>query len=140
MITRRGLLQGIFAAGMAPAICKAEILMPVRKIIVPSKMTETLILWGDGVHDDSKALQAVINGSHVISPDGKPIGRTLDAGTFLIGSTLTFDRHTDMEFLNSRFIAKESFHGPVLSFPEGLDDSRMKPVLYGVWIESSRYR
>jgi hypothetical protein len=37
MITRRGLLQGILAAGMAPAIVKAEILMPVRQIIVPSR-------------------------------------------------------------------------------------------------------
>lgn len=35
MTTRRGFLHGILAAGMAPAIVKAEILMPVRKIIAP---------------------------------------------------------------------------------------------------------
>ena len=35
MITRRGLLQGIFAAGIAPAIVRAEILMPVRKMTRP---------------------------------------------------------------------------------------------------------
>jgi hypothetical protein len=34
-MNRRGFLHGILAAGMAPAIVKAEILMPVRKIIVP---------------------------------------------------------------------------------------------------------
>lgn len=41
-ITRRGLLQGIFAATLAPAIVKAEILMPVRKIIVPQANVLTL--------------------------------------------------------------------------------------------------
>ena len=35
MTPRRSFLRSILAAGMAPAICKAEILMPVRKIIVP---------------------------------------------------------------------------------------------------------
>lgn len=34
-MNRRGLLRGILAAGMAPAIAKAGILMPVRDIIVP---------------------------------------------------------------------------------------------------------
>lgn len=38
-MNRRGFLQGILAAGMAPAIVKAEILMPVRKIIVPPTLT-----------------------------------------------------------------------------------------------------
>lgn len=33
--TRRGFLGAILAAGMAPAIVKAEILMPCRRIIVP---------------------------------------------------------------------------------------------------------
>jgi hypothetical protein len=37
MITRRGLLRGILAAGIAPAFIKAEILMPVRQIIVPAQ-------------------------------------------------------------------------------------------------------
>lgn len=35
MTTRRTFLGSILAASMAPAIVKAEILMPVRKIIVP---------------------------------------------------------------------------------------------------------
>ena len=34
-ISRRGFLAGIIAAGLAPAVVKAEILMPVRQIIVP---------------------------------------------------------------------------------------------------------
>lgn len=39
-MNRRGLLQGILAAGLAPAIGHAGILMPVRKIIEPGH-------WGD---------------------------------------------------------------------------------------------
>lgn len=35
MITRRGLLQGILAAGMAPAIGRAGIIMPPRHVIAP---------------------------------------------------------------------------------------------------------
>jgi len=36
MITRRDLLRGILAAGIAPAYIKAEILMPPRNIILPT--------------------------------------------------------------------------------------------------------
>lgn len=35
-MNRRGFLGGILAACAAPAIVKAELLMPVRKIIVPA--------------------------------------------------------------------------------------------------------
>lgn len=35
MVTRRGFLKAILAAGAAPAIVRAEWLMPVREIVVP---------------------------------------------------------------------------------------------------------
>jgi hypothetical protein len=35
MLSRRGFLTGIVAALAAPAIVKAEILMPIKKIILP---------------------------------------------------------------------------------------------------------
>lgn len=37
-MNRRGFLGSILAAGMAPVIVKAEILMPVRQIWVPSSV------------------------------------------------------------------------------------------------------
>lgn len=37
MITRRAFLQSILAAGIAPAVCKAGILMPVRSIVAPAQ-------------------------------------------------------------------------------------------------------
>lgn len=38
-MNRRGFLGGILAACAAPAIVKAELLMPVRKIVVPANET-----------------------------------------------------------------------------------------------------
>jgi hypothetical protein len=36
-MNRRGFLEGILAFGIAPAIVKAEILMPIRQLIVPNQ-------------------------------------------------------------------------------------------------------
>lgn len=59
MSTRRGFLGALLAAAAAPAIVRADSLM---KIVAPR---QGLILWGDGIHDDAAALQALI--------DGKPV-------------------------------------------------------------------
>lgn len=45
-MNRRGFLSSILALGCAPAIVKAEILMPVRKIIVPEAfMFDNVARW-----------------------------------------------------------------------------------------------
>jgi hypothetical protein len=80
--TRRGFLGAVLALAAAPAIVKASSLMP---IYVPK-----LVLWGDGVTDDSAALQAFIGGSPIIYNGS--ILRALDghirlpAGEFLLAS------------------------------------------------------
>lgn len=53
MITRRGLLQGILAAGIAPAVGHAGIIMPPRHVIVPSWWEKDLLIeWiNDGWAD-----------------------------------------------------------------------------------------
>lgn len=53
MITRRGLLSGILAAGVSPWIVKAGVLMPVKRIIVPE--------WGDGFASLLRKPQIEIN-------------------------------------------------------------------------------
>ncbi len=58
-MNRRQLLQGILGAALAPAFVKATNLMPVRS------MPSGLVVWGDGVIDDTAALQAYINGERV---------------------------------------------------------------------------
>jgi hypothetical protein len=64
-LSRRGFLGAMLAAAAAPAFVKASSLMP---IYVPKQ--EVLTLWGDGVHDDSAALQALIDGKEVVRHDG----------------------------------------------------------------------
>lgn len=54
-LSRRSFLRGALAA---PAVVAAASLMPVRaieRLLIPR-------LWGDGVHDDTAALQAVLDG------------------------------------------------------------------------------
>src|SRR5258706_15144126 len=82
MIHRRGLLLGALAAFAAPAIVRADSLM---KLYVPRR----LILWGDGVADDTEALQALINGEEVLTSFGGIAShRTIPFGAYLTGSPL----------------------------------------------------
>lgn len=53
MLNRRGFLAGILSVAVAPAIVKAEILMPVRKIILPDWRWGGYEIGGytaDGIH------------------------------------------------------------------------------------------
>lgn len=57
-ITRRGFLGAILASGTAPAVVKAQILMPVKKIILPNQ--EDTVIPGAWV---------IANGRAVYRPD-----------------------------------------------------------------------
>jgi hypothetical protein len=77
----------MLALAAAPAIVRADSLMRVTPI-------DRLILWGDGVHDDAAALQALIDGRAVVRRDGAEFRRKTDgtiflrAGTYAVGSTI----------------------------------------------------
>lgn len=81
---RRGFLLASLAAFAAPAIVHADSLM---RLAVPR-----LVLWGDGVHDDTQALQNLLAGLDVRRPDGASLLRSyadnrtiyLPAGTYKI--------------------------------------------------------
>lgn len=85
-LSRRGFLGAMLAAAAAPAIVKSDSLM---RIVVPRSML--LTLWGDGVHDDAQAIQALVNGQSVMfggrefgpSPDGSIY---FPSGTFAMGA------------------------------------------------------
>lgn len=46
-----------------------------------SDVSHRLTLYGDGVHDDTEAVQAFIDGKDVFYPDGEKVGNDL-SGTF----------------------------------------------------------
>jgi hypothetical protein len=71
---RRNFIGSVIATLAAPAIVRADSLMR----IVPMK---SLILWGDGIHDDADALNAVLRGQDVYS---KTDCLKLDRGAFKI--------------------------------------------------------
>lgn len=48
-------------------------------MVTPSSMSETPIIWGDGVHDDTGAIQQAILGRTIYFPDGRVAIRMLSA-------------------------------------------------------------
>lgn len=80
-MNRRGFLKAIFAGAAAIAV-------PVSAInLVAPKLFR---LRGDGLHDDTAALQALIDGKPVIAPNGTEIRREgnviyIPAGTYHLG-------------------------------------------------------
>lgn len=85
-MNRRGFLGAILAAAAAPMVVRAGVLMPVKTLDVP------LVLWGDGIHDDSAALQALLDGKKVRDVSGavRLVGDGLYVGgaRFFLGSTV----------------------------------------------------
>ena len=113
MTTRRGFLGAMLVACAAPAFVKASSLMPiyVPKIIIPSYAT----LWGDGVHDDQPALQALLAGGVVVDRRGqliRPRNGTiyLPSGTYAVGASTRIDKQSvPMVMTDSRFEALPGF-------------------------------
>ncbi len=100
--TRRGFLGALLAASAAPAIVKAESLM---KIWVPPRLT----LWGDGLHDDTAALQALLDGNPVramfngvaeVTPGGVVV---LSRGVFKTSAPLVVRGDTKARISDSHF-------------------------------------
>lgn len=99
MISRRG-----FFFGSAGIILTPGLLMPVRPIVQSAAFTEADLmammneawrdahLWGDGVHDDTKAVQALFRGDKIwhngILIGGNQNVIRLPAGRFSLSSVI----------------------------------------------------
>lgn len=53
-----------------------------------------LTLYADGLHDDTEALQAWLDGGVVFKPDGNVVPRAISQGKFSITSPLRFGKST----------------------------------------------
>jgi hypothetical protein len=99
MTTRRGFLGAMLAAAVAPAFVHGGILMPVRQAIaMPS-----YVLWGDGLHDDTAALQAAIRGESVVMADGSVYSGILVRGVYRISQTLVIGTGQGLSAISSHF-------------------------------------
>jgi hypothetical protein len=131
MTTRRGFLGAMLAAAAAPAIVRAASLMPIWVPPAPKILTlaeahamdvERMILWGDGIHDDTEALQAIINGHPVcygkeIITSGPHI--TLPPAVFSITAPLVFAAGRDLSFDSAGAKIKCNGEGPAFLVHSG---------------------
>lgn len=113
-ITRRRFLQGV--AALAAVVVLPKLPLPELGPTVP-------ILYGDGVHDDSPGLQALINGEPVDKRDNAsrmlPDGTLyISAGTYLIGETVRLRR---LNIQGSYFKRVPNSEGPFL-YVETVDE------------------
>lgn len=63
------------------------------------------VLYGDNEHDDTKALQALLDGETVYTPTGEVV-RRLDGGTYLLISTLDLRRNSTISNCSFRWRGK----------------------------------
>jgi hypothetical protein len=76
--SRRGFLAGLAALVAAPAIVRVSSIMPVKAVPPLSKW---YTLWGDGVHDDTAGVDAMLRGESVFHRGlGVLIGMEHDGG------------------------------------------------------------
>lgn len=103
-MNRRGFLKGMLALSAAPAIVKAGSLMPLGRIWTHSA-GGIITLYGDGVTDDTLALQALINGQRVMYGEEilQASGREVyvPRGHYAISDTLHVDGGQSLTMHNS---------------------------------------
>lgn len=89
-INRRRFLGGLLLIAAAPMVVKAASLMPARAI-VPT-------LWGDGIHDDTRALQALVDGERVydVRLGAERPARRAGEGASLIGGVYVLSTSVDL--------------------------------------------
>ena len=115
MTTRRGFLAAILATAAAPAIVRPASLMPIYVPPAPRLLT----LWGDGVHDDAPALQALFNGKRVYDAlQRRECGGSsyvaLAGGTYRLASSLYLPEDLSLSLTNCQLNAHDLPRGALL--------------------------
>lgn len=100
-LKRRGFLFAALAVCAAPAIVRADSLM---RVVPPRR----LVLWGDGIHDDTAALQDILDGIGAVDRFGR--AAAIAGGSYLLGNELII-RRSDTVIEDARF-------KPAAGFPQ----------------------
>ena len=118
-INRRDFLKAMLATAAAPAIVKLSSIMPVVQL------SDGLILWGDGIHDDTRAIQALLDGGRIVrSSDGILIPNGyIYGGDFLISETVNISSGNVIS--GSNFKIKGNVD-PYINIPATCKDSLLK--------------
>lgn len=93
-MTRRGFI-GRMLAGAATSMAPARWLVLALPAIP--------ILYGDGKHDDTAALNAWGAGRAVKRPDGTMLGERLENGHFLVSDVVNISRQDGVWIVNNYF-------------------------------------
>lgn len=82
------------------------------------------ILWGDGVHDDSPGLQALIDGKPVDVRNGSARYEGswfLAHGTYRVSAPLRFSQSSEVTITSSRFIRDPAHDGAIIEVDGGVN-------------------
>jgi hypothetical protein len=89
-------LIALLAAGHAATVPPA---LPAQHCVHPA-----VILWGDGRHDDTKALQAWLDGANALwGESGAPVGATIAWRRFRLSTAIYFGAGTGRTLEHFRF-------------------------------------
>ena len=124
MTSRRSFLASVLALGAAPAIVRAQSLMPVRVLTLPTSAYLTLV--GDGRHDDTAALNALIAGSAVLFNGTEWVKRggvvRFPQGTFRVTDSVRPVSNTRI-FGNDTIIFVDAPGKPLVHIQEGVTNT-----------------
>jgi hypothetical protein len=96
-VNRRGFLQAILAAGVAPAVVGSGVLMPIRKLVMPE-----LVVWGENIIEATEnVVPMAVRGGQLLT-----VSQITQEALRILEENLVFS-----SAMNSRYLAafNESF-------------------------------
>lgn len=82
-MNRRGFIKSLFAVTASAAAITA-VGPIVRSMVSSGVMASPFVLYGDGVTDDTQAIQALIDGEIVYTADGRRLQREFISGNSVV--------------------------------------------------------
>lgn len=104
---RRAFLQSLFALGAGFSALGAGFFEIARACSphVETALVPIPTLVGDGVHDDTAALQAWLDGKPVRDVNGAPVPQALQGGVYLLTRPLTWPPTSEVSIIGADFVA-----------------------------------
>lgn len=121
----------VFAALLAMPLAPRAALAAAQQDCVPAE----IVLWGDGRHDDTKALDAWFRGAAAIWADtGAPVGNAIAGRSFRLSSAIYVPAGTDRSLESFRMLWPE--RGEIVTGGTIItgNDPEQAPVAVGVSI------